>query len=302
VGHTAGALKDRLLVAEGDHRPSYETLMPGAQGWTLVDDYDAEWTTRSEKFRQDQGLHLAVGAVDAGGNELWTTGGLRGGLLPDGRTGSTLFSIYRADRGFSRSLEENMGAYNLDVGRYAAAGGIVGSEFIVTGGTRGATSTVDVTEMVQVGGRPLPNSRPGKPMPAPVVAGAASAVMGKKLFVAGGYTYTAGGLSVVKTFRSYDVEKDVWESLPDLPVALYGAAGATLNGVFYVVGGFDPDGKPRNSVYSFSLTAGDRWLTPPPMPTARGHLAVVAFQDMLWAIGGIGVSRAALQTVETYQP
>lgn len=302
AGHTAGALKDRLVVAEGDHRPSFETLRAGASGWTLVDDYDTDWTTRSEKFRQDQGLHLAVGAVDVGGNEFWTTGGLRGGLLPDGRTGSTLFFIYRAERGFSRSMEENTGPYNLDVGRYAAAGGIVGSEFVVSGGTRGATSTVDVTEMVQVGGVPQASSRRGKPMPAPVVAGAASAVMAKKLFVAGGYTYNGSALNVVKKARSYDVEKDTWEDLPDLPVPLYGAAGAVLNGVFYVVGGFDADGKPLNSVYSFSLTAGDRWLTPPPMPTPRGQLAVAVFQNMLWAIGGIGTSRAALQTVETYQP
>lgn len=302
TGHTAGALRDRLVVAEGDHRPSFETFQAGNQGWDLVDNYDADWSTRAEKFRREQGLHLAVGGVAADGTEFWTAGGLRGQLLPDGRTGSTLLYIYRAEQGFSLSLEPTSGAYNLDSGRYAAAGGVVGGEFVVTGGTRGATSTIDTTEMVQIGGVPRGSSRKGRPMPAPVVAGAASALLDKKLFVAGGYHYASGSLTVVKTVRSYDVENDAWEALPDLPSALYGAGAAVLNGTLYVVGGFDSEGKPLNTVYSFSLTAGDRWLTGPSMPTARGQLSLSVFQNMLWAIGGTGASRAALQTVETYQP
>src|SRR5262249_37585909 len=47
----------------------------------------------------------------------------------------------------------------------------------------------------------------------------------------------------------------------------------------------------------------DRWTDAPPMPTARDHLAAVAFQGKLWAIGGrtsfVGTQFGA---VEIYDP
>src|SRR5688572_1855704 len=63
----------------------------------------------------------------------------------------------------------------------------------------------------------------------------------------GGKIYTAGGM-VGETGRPlalasrYDAVADRWEVLPRLPVETRAAAGAAVDGRFYVIGGTTPEG------------------------------------------------------------
>jgi len=73
-----------------------------------------------------------------------------------------------------------------------------------------------------------------------------------------------------------------------------------LGSHLHAVGGAGDSPSNAHEVYD---AASDRWTDAPPMPTGRDHLAAVAFQGRLWAIGGrtsfVGTQYA---TVEIYDP
>ena len=73
-----------------------------------------------------------------------------------------------------------------------------------------------------------------------------------------------------------------------------------LGGRLHAVGGSADSASAAHEVYE---PVADRWTDAPPMPTARDHLAAVAFQGKVWAIGGrtsfVGTQFAA---VEIYDP
>ena len=150
------------------------------------------------------------------------------------------------------------------------------------------------------------NQSQGKPMPVPV-AGAASAVAGSKLYVVGGYTFTNGKPTPVKSVQVYDLTTDTWAkdgaggAPPALPDAVHSASAAVLDGTLYVAGGYGADGKVRGNFLSCG-TDGGTWGEAPAMPTPRALLQLTVHQGLLWAIGGVGADRVAMQTVETYQP
>lgn len=304
AGVVAGSLKDRLIVAEGEHRPSFEYLTAGATGWILEDAYDGELGATGEGRVLHQGVSLATGGV-AGDSELWTAGGLAGGLLPDGTTGQTGFLLYR-DSGFSTARKAEEGQFNLKKGRYAAAGGVVGTDMVLAGGITKPGAILNDVEIVNLI-KLLDNKRAGAAMPVPV-AGAATAVLDGKLYVLGGYTITLGKPTPVAHVQVYDVAADKWEkdgagaAPPALPVPVHGAAAAVLNGTLYLTGGYDASGKLTGALRQFSLIAGSEWAEGPAMPTPRALHALVAHQGEVWAIGGVATGKGAMQTVESYRP
>jgi hypothetical protein len=306
AGHVAGAFKDRLMVVEGDHRPSLETLAAGADRWGLDDTYDAQFGLRGEGQTLGQGLSLGVGAMAYEDTELWLAGGLAGVQNADGTQGAAALHLYRVAEGYA-SARKDESARTMGTGRHAAAGGLVEGAFVIAGGISKPGQIVQRVELVAIGGRAKTENGPAMPVP---VAGAASTVALGRLYVIGGYTFTGGKPAPVDQVQVYDGKSKAWlaagatGTLPALPVKLHGAAAAFVPEVstIYVAGGFDATGKPLDTVYAFSLTAGDRWNTMRPMPTARGLLSLTAFNGALWAIGGVGQGRKALQTVEAYQP
>ncbi len=301
AGVVAGSLKDRLIVAEGEHRPSFEYLQVGTATWILDDAYDGELGATGESRVLHQGVSLATGGV-AGDTELWTAGGLAGALAPDGTTGQTGFALYR-DTGFATARKPEEGQFNLGKGRYAAAGGVVGTDLVVAGGIAKPgviASEVEVVNLTKL----VDGKRAGAAMPVPV-AGAATAMLDGKLYVIGGYTFNLGKASPVTHVQVYDVAANKWEKdgpVPALPAAVHGAAAAVLNGTLYLIGGYDAGGKPTGTMRQFSLIAGSTWDAGPAMPTPRALHALVAHQGELWAIGGVGTGKGALQTVESYRP
>jgi hypothetical protein len=306
AGHVAGAFKDRLMVVEGEHRPSLESFAAGDDRWSLDDSHDVQLGLKGEGLVLAQGLSLSVGAMAYDDTELWLAGGLAGIQNADGTQGSAALHLYRHPDGYATSRKDEA-ARTMATGRFAAAGGVVEGTFVVAGGVAKPGQIVSRVELVALGGRA--RYEDGPPMPVPV-AGAASVVAGGRLFVIGGYTFTAGKPTPVDHVQVYDPVAKSWArdgtafAPRALPAKLHGAAAAYVPevGSVYVAGGFDETGRPLDTVYSFSLVAGDRWFTQRPMPTARGLLSLTAFRGALWAIGGVGQERRALQTVEAFQP
>jgi hypothetical protein len=73
-----------------------------------------------------------------------------------------------------------------------------------------------------------------------------------------------------------------------------------LDGRIYVVGGGSPRPGAGLETWSFDPASGAWTAGLAPIPTERNHLAAVAFDGRVWAIGGrIGSN---LDTVESYDP
>lgn len=84
-----------------------------------------------------------------------------------------------------------------------------------------------------------------------------------------------------------------------------GALGATeIEGKIYAIGGVARDGRPNSAANEAYDPASDRWVSRAPLLTPRDHLAVIAWQKRLYAIGGrIGGSYARnLSDNEVYDP
>lgn len=84
-----------------------------------------------------------------------------------------------------------------------------------------------------------------------------------------------------------------------------GALGAgEIDGKIYAVGGVARDGHPNSAANEVYDPASDRWASRAPLPTPRDHLAVVAWEKRLYAIGGrVGGSYARnLGDNEVYDP
>jgi N-acetylneuraminic acid mutarotase len=108
----------------------------------------------------------------------------------------------------------------------------------------------------------------------------------------GRYTYAMGGF-VRAGFTSaaterYDIERDRWTRVANMPVALNHAAAVAYKKHVYVLGGYSArtslDGEVA-TLYRYDPER-DRWRQLPSMPTARGALAVGVIKGRLYATGG----------------
>ena len=122
-----------------------------------------------------------------------------------------------------------------------------------------------------------------------------------RLYVFGGFTDsrpTAGAWS-------YAPRRRRWTELAPMPHARGGLAGAVIGHRFYAVGGVLEQTK-RNPHILGALDIYDlrtnRWTSGAPMPTPRHHVAVVALDGKLYALGGRGAHDLSLPTVERFDP
>jgi N-acetylneuraminic acid mutarotase len=127
-------------------------------------------------------------------------------------------------------------------------------------------------------------------LPLPVNHSAA-ATLGGRLVVAGGYGATRS---------AWVLANGRWRSLPRLPAPRAAAGAAVLGGRLYVVGGV-ADGSLARNALEFDLRRSKWRLVAGPTP--REHLAVVAAQGRLYALGGrTGGFDTNLATVESWRP
>jgi N-acetylneuraminic acid mutarotase len=117
----------------------------------------------------------------------------------------------------------------------AAASGVIGGRLYIAGGNWDYTP-VSNTWVYD----PATNAWSARaPMPV-VLTDLASAVIDKKLYVAGGATCSSwcGG---ARTLQVYDPVTDTWEVKAPMPTGRSAAAGAVAQGKFYVIGGSTAD-------------------------------------------------------------
>lgn len=113
----------------------------------------------------------------------------------------------------------------------------------------------------------------------------AATVVDRHIYVAGGLVVT-GATAVVER---YDVDEAVWERVAPLPMGLHHFGMATVAGKVYVTGGYRglnlAEPLAEGWVYD---PAGDEWTPIAAMPAERAAHGMVAYQDKLYVVGGVG--------------
>jgi len=157
------------------------------------------------------------------------------------------------------------------------------------------------------GERPAPDPAPD---PAPTAGGVAwrrlapapsertevaAAAAGGRIYVAGGYAPSG---DTVATVEAYDTAADAWTAGPELPVAVNHAMAAALDGAVYVAGGYGTDRRPSQQLVRLE---GDRWRPLAPLPEGRAAGGLVATDDRLYLVGGVGPGGLAVDTL-VYDP
>ncbi len=151
---------------------------------------------------------------------------------------------------------------------------------------------------------------PRAPMPTP------RAFLG--VAVVDGILYAIGGAACVDanvpcatksvaTVEAYDPATDTWTTKASMPTPRQSVGAAVINGRIYAVGGQQTT-RPWNETETNSLNTNeeydpstDSWTSKAPMPTARYGPSVVAFNGVVYAIGGYA-SPASLGTNEAFDP
>ena len=110
----------------------------------------------------------------------------------------------------------------------------------------------------------------------------AAARVGDAIYVVGGFERRSGADTAA--VERYDISRDRWTRVRDMPVALDHAAIAVHRGHVYVVGGY-AGGRAVAGLLRYD-PARDRWTRRGSMPTARGALTAGVIGDRLYAAGG----------------
>ena len=127
--------------------------------------------------------------------------------------------------------------------------------------------------------------------------------------VANGILYAVGGAGgypdppFLSTVEAYDPTTNTWTTKARMPTGRSSLAVAVANGILYAVGGAGCCDLGHNTglstVEAYNTTT-NTWTTTPPMPTQRLKLAAGVVNQVLYAVGGGGVSDFG--TVESYDP
>ena len=131
---------------------------------------------------------------------------------------------------------------------------------------------------------------------------AASATVNGRIYVIGGQD--ASG-AVVNTLEIYDPVANTWAPGPTMPTARRYAAAVAIGTKIFVIGGEDatiPTSQPLASMDVLDTTTGT-WVPSPPatMQAPRARLSCVAYNGIIYAIGGTDSSGAtSLTTVEQF--
>ncbi len=193
---------------------------------------------------------------------------------------------------------------SLPVGKAEAFGGQIGGKLYVFGGyVDNSFRPIDTAHVYD----PATNAWSSIANLPERLSHAATAFDGNFMYFAGGYpaTATAQTFATAKVYR-YDATTNTYTSLPDLPQARGAAAGAIVNGVYYVMGGANASRQDRTEVWALDLNnlAGG-WVQKASLPEARNHPAAVSMGGFVYFLGGqTGQDEASVykNTVWRYNP
>lgn len=134
----------------------------------------------------------------------------------------------------------------------------------------------------------------------------AAALWNNRLHVVGGWNADNARSASLASQAVFDPASQAWSEGPALATARNAAGAAVAGGSLYVVGGRAP-GIRRNDQQALAsvevLAPGAAaWATAPPLPTARGGLAVVALGGQVYALGGEAADGTVSDAVERFDP
>ena len=127
----------------------------------------------------------------------------------------------------------------------------------------------------------------------------AAARIGRFIYVVGGFERSSGG--TVAAVERYDIRRDRWTRVPDLPVALNHPTAVAHRGRLYVHGGYRGETDltvPTGALLRYNPERR-RWRRLPSSPTPRAAHALAAIRGRLYAAGGANDS-GSLQSLEIY--
>lgn len=126
---------------------------------------------------------------------------------------------------------------------------------------------------------------------------------GERLYLLGGFAPDpANRASAPRAVYSYERARGSWEHITDLPEGVNHAGLAHLDGSIYVIGGYREtsfDAIDNLRIYDIE---DDEWRDGPPLPTARGALAVAVVEGRIHAIGGVDAEEERTGAHEIYDP
>jgi len=111
----------------------------------------------------------------------------------------------------------------------------------------------------------------------------AAAIVGRELFVAGGYVETPE--RVTRAVEIYDLDRGSWRPGPDLPIAVHHAMGIAYHDAFVVLGGFTAGSFAGASDRAFALRQ-DRWEELPRLARGRAAGTAAVVGDRIIVVGG----------------
>lgn len=121
----------------------------------------------------------------------------------------------------------------------------------------------------------------------PPRAAGAAAVIGHKLYVAGGapQTFNVSSFPVYNTLEIYDFDTGTWSFGAPMQVGRHHISGAAVDGKLYVVGGRGAKDHSLNIFESYDPKT-DEWKTLPPIPLGVSSPRVVAADGKVVVVGG----------------
>jgi autotransporter-associated beta strand protein len=87
-----------------------------------------------------------------------------------------------------------------------------------------------------------------------------------------------------------------------MAAARTGSSGGVINGLLYVVGGYNSSETSVVGTLEVYDPVSNSWTTKAAMPTARAYLSVEVLNGILYAVGGVNNNSVYLNTVEAYDP
>ena len=117
--------------------------------------------------------------------------------------------------------------------------------------------------------------------------------------MAGGFI---GGTAVTNALRIYDIATNTWTAGANMPAGVEAAAGAVVNGKFYVMGGDDFNAG-VTTTYIYDI-ASNTWTTGAAVPDARTNTYGTAVNGLIYVYGGVidVTTFATTDTLLRYDP
>ncbi|MBI4727901.1 MAG: hypothetical protein HY775_00120 [Acidobacteria bacterium] len=184
----------------------------------------------------------------------------------------------------------------------AAAGGI----FYAIGGRNkavGAPCGTPVCDTVEAY-NPVTNTWATKaPMPT-ARAGIGVAVVGRKIYVAGGRTGKFyADCCALATLEIYDTATMTWTAGPPMPTARANVYSTVAIGSrIYVIGGYNPATSTMYATMEILDTATMTWSTGSAMPTARMNAGAGVCEGHIYVFGGTRIGSTTISIVEEFDP